>query len=169
MYLAIDNRLDPFTFRIYVEFAGFGDDNLSGVSIEVPWFNAMSYAHIMKLHGIVYTSCSKGNIEVEYENIDDVTYLKRTFVYRNGWMHAPLDKNSIHEMLQWCRPSSITLEENMQATFNSFCQEMVHYGKSEYNEYVNIVMSTAQNLPDPIKLIRNDYKTLYAAMRNKCY
>jgi hypothetical protein len=169
MFMSVEYKMDPFTFRKFVEFAAYGDDNLSGVSEMVPWFNAKSYANVMKLHGIDYTSCSKGKIEVEYEHIDDVSYLKRRFVEREGWVYAPLEKNSIHETMQWCRPSSNTMLSNMQSTFDSFCQEMVHYGKVEYNEYVDIIMKASYELSTPLALRRNDYHTLLAAMRNKSY
>jgi hypothetical protein len=169
MFLARDHNVDPFTFRIYVEFAAYGDDNISGVSCNVPWFNAMSFQHVMSLYDIVYTSCSKGNIDVEYENIDDVTFLKRAFVMREGWMFAPLDRHSIEETMQWCKPSSTPFEEVMQSTFDSFCLELVHHGKPMFTKYVDHVMEVSQRLSPPIPLRRSDYNTLLANMINQSF
>jgi hypothetical protein len=169
MTMAIERNLNPYDFRLHVEFASYGDDNLSGVSVLCPWFTARSFQAVMKKHGIKYTSCSKGNIEVDYESINDVTYLKRSFVIRSGWTFAPLDKKSIHEMMQWCKPSNIEMSEIMQSTFNSFCTEIMHYGRNEYDDYVDHVMSVVSELDSGIELTRNDYQTLLKRMIQQSY
>jgi hypothetical protein len=171
MYLSVrqEPSVDPFTFRMYVEFASFGDDNISGVSDKVPWFNAIAYSKVMEEYGIAYTSSAKENVVVEYEHIDDVSYLKRSFVFRDSWMFAPLDKNSIHETMQWCRMSNTHIDEIMQATFNSFCQEMVHYGEEEFNDYVDHVMSVACRLPEPVVLMRSEFHTLLKNMISQSF
>jgi predicted DNA-binding antitoxin AbrB/MazE fold protein len=169
MYMAIERDLSPYDFRRHVEFASFGDDNLSGVCVSVPWFNALSFKNVMSKYNIDYTSSCKGLITVEYESIDDVTYLKRSFVLRDGWMYAPLAKASIHEMMQWCKPSNIEMSEIMQSTFNSFCTEIMHYGRNEYDDYVDHVMSVVSELDSGIELTRNDYQTLLKRMIQQSY
>jgi hypothetical protein len=169
MTMAIERNLNPYDFRLHVEFASYGDDNLSGVSVLCPWFTARSFQAVMKKHGIKYTSCSKGNIEVDYESINDVTYLKRSFVIRSGWTFAPLDKKSIHEMMQWCKPTNMEAGEIMQSTFDSFCNHMVHYPKEEFDEYVDHVLSVACDLPEPVELKRHNFQTLLKDLLDASY
>jgi hypothetical protein len=123
----------------------------------------------MLKHNVHYTSSAKEDVSVDYEHIDDVTYLKRAFVWRDGWMFAPLDKMSIHEMLQWCRPSNIDINEIMQSTFDSFCNHMVHYPKEEFDEYVDHVLSIACDLPEPVELKRHNFQTLLKDLLDASY
>ena len=77
----------------------YGDDNVVGVSDAVSdVFNQVTVAELMAKHfRLVYTSDKKGADLVPYETINDITFLKRSFVRAEcdgGWA-APLAMDSI--------------------------------------------------------------------------
>jgi len=76
----------------------FGDDNVTSVSDEISdQFNQVTVAETMAELGLVYTSGKKDAELVPYTTIDDITFLKRSFVIDE-------DVNGIAPNLGWIAP-----------------------------------------------------------------
>lgn len=134
-------------FTEYVVYKSYGDDNLASVSAMAPWFNMKTFAEVCARFGVTYTTASKGDIDQDYISWDDASFLKRRFVKEsNTWCWAPLEMESITEMMMWIKNSEMSLNDIMQATFNSFCNELGHYDKETFDSHVAIVQKRAHSL-----------------------
>lgn len=129
-------RWDLDTYRKFVRSTNYGDDNLLCVSIEIPDFNMLNISKSLRKIGVVYTSNDKEGELSEYTQRSDVSFLKRKFVFCrhvNG-MLAPLDFNSISEMLNWIRIGQPE-EEALTANVRSALMEMFHYGPNDFTTF----------------------------------
>lgn len=91
----------PDQFQKYVSLATYGDDNIMGVSDEIPEFNHTSIAEALATVGVKYTMAEKDAESVPYIHIKDASFLKRKFVYDpdSHTVMAPLDHSSFNKML----------------------------------------------------------------------
>lgn len=125
IYLTKDHR-DMWT---KVQLITYGDDNVNSISDDVAEvFNQVTVAAAMKeLFGLTYTSDKKGQELVEHETINDVTFLKRSFVEdptaSGGWA-APLDVASFLFIPYWFknpRDPEGDLESNIELMLSELC------------------------------------------------
>lgn len=124
------NKLKPIVY---------GDDLLVAVKPEVSFFNNNSYQEFCQsVYGIDYTNAQKTLEMKDFLNIHEVSFLKRTFVYRedlNSWV-APLDILSICKSIKFYMPSK-TVNENLQLVStlqSSLCELFFHYSEGQYEE-----------------------------------
>lgn len=120
MTAIINTMCNNLVFRIAYQFAGYdvesfsdhvyicalGDDNIFSVSPFVyDDFNELTMPGLMKSCGMIYTTETKGTASSIFRNLEDVEFLKRTFRFEpryHRWV-APLNINSITEMLNWTK------------------------------------------------------------------
>nr|QUS52723.1 RNA-dependent RNA polymerase [Mute swan feces associated picorna-like virus 19] len=125
------------TFKQNVNLMTYGDDNIMGVSDDIPWFNHTVISARLADIGVVYTMPDKTSESVPYINIDDASFLKRTWRMEetvNKHM-APLDEESIEKMLlTWVRSKSITEQEQAIAVLSSANREYFFYGKDIFEK-----------------------------------
>ncbi|APG76829.1 hypothetical protein 1 [Beihai picorna-like virus 100] len=134
-------------FTEYVVYKSYGDDNLASVSCMADWFNMKSFAEVCSSFGISYTTATKGEVDQDYISWDDASYLKRKFVKEsNTWCWAPLEMESITEMMMWIKNSEMSMEDIMKSTFNSFTNELGHYDKETYNRMIAKIQERAYTL-----------------------
>jgi hypothetical protein len=100
VYVQITGKC-PTTFQQYVSLATYGDDNIMGVSDEIPEFNHTAIAEALSKVGVKYTMAEKDAESVPYIHIKDASFLKRKFVFdeESQTVLAPLDHSSLDKML----------------------------------------------------------------------
>jgi len=123
------SKFDCDHFFEYVLPRIYGDDLLNAVKDTLaPYFNNCTYQIFCKeIYGIRYTNAQKTAEMKPFLNIDEASFLKRTFVYRKDLGHwvAPLDKESIMKSICYVLPSkSVTLEEQLIDSCTSALREL---------------------------------------------
>nr|DAZ87871.1 TPA_asm: hypothetical protein [Dugejap virus 3] len=114
----------------------YGDDHLVRVHRDCDYFNMVTVSKYFESKGLEYTTTTKAEVEEKYVAEEDLSYLKRKFVYRNGICCAPLEMQSIQEMINWirkCDDPILALEQNIEAAL----LEMTHYSRKEWNYFYN--------------------------------
>nr|WPV63488.1 MAG: RNA-dependent RNA polymerase [Wufeng bat picorna-like virus 1] len=123
------------TYSSHVKFAAYGDDHLARVSTPAfKFFDMVTIQHQMSLHHITYTSATKEE-KVEREVSDsEVQYLKRKFRSENGVLHAPMELESVLDILNWVQAR--TKREAIEAQTSSVLSvliELSHHPKSVFD------------------------------------
>nr|UKQ11011.1 polyprotein [signal crayfish associated picorna-like virus 1] len=120
-------------FRANVRMTIYGDDHVVAVSKNVSYFNQKFLVQYFAQYGMQYTSASKNEISEQFTPLQDVTFLKRKFVYQHGRWWAPLPEENICEMLMWYRKSYYTNGTNvLEQLLLSAAQEYTQYpGKNK--------------------------------------
>jgi len=120
----------------------YGDDVLAAVKeSHKDEFNNIIYSKLCKeLYGMDYTSVRKDGTLTEFESLEDMSFLKRKFVYKDDLKRdvTPLDINSIYRSLSWYLPSkSETKEQQALSALQSAMYELVlHCDKDKYKRVV---------------------------------
>ena len=127
------------SFSDDIVYKSYGDDNIASVSVNCPWYNMISFSEYLGRYGITYTSVSKDDILYPYANWEETSYLKRKFVVDNGYTYAPLDMDSISEMLLWKKNTNLCDEDIIKSTFQSFQIELAHYPHETFSKYTDFV------------------------------
>lgn len=100
-------------FNQHCRLVNYGDDHILAVSTS--WqklFTPATFGRAIAELGMVYTSESKEEQGTEYRDLEEVTFLKRGFVWcprAQMWM-APLAMSSILEMTNWVTKSASPIE-----------------------------------------------------------
>lgn len=105
----------------------YGDDLLCAIKVHVvKVFDNLVLRDLFKKHmNVTYTAGDKNATMVACTTIDKVTFLKRSFVQRDGKWIAPLDLNSCFKMLEWYIPSnSCPINSQVLSTVRSNLWEM---------------------------------------------
>jgi hypothetical protein len=132
-----DVRSDQF-FQ-YVLPVIYGDDLLAAVKDRVAGnFNNIVYQEICdKLYGIGYTDANKTGSIRKFLQWHEVSFLKRTFVYREDLGHwtAPLSLDSVMKSIVYYLPSkNISVEDQMLSSCISALRELFfHHHEEDYN------------------------------------
>ncbi|MCW4012805.1 MAG: RNA-dependent RNA polymerase family protein, partial [Candidatus Bathyarchaeota archaeon] len=106
-------RLNPnkFTSEDFLQFVRlmlYGDDNLSTVSDDIPWFNFESIQRELAKLGITYTPAKKSEGTYRYKKLEDTEFLKRGFTYQPhvNRVMGSLNLESIAKMVMVMIPST---------------------------------------------------------------
>jgi len=118
-----------YNFFDFVLMKTYGDDLLASVKPEVAQFmNNIDYSKfVAEEYGMEYTSASKSLEFTPFVDVEDMTFLKRKFVFHDvlGRYVAPLDMNSICRSLRWYIPSNFVSEaDQIMQTVNSALREL---------------------------------------------
>lgn len=87
----------------------YGDDMINTVSNSaIPSLNALTMRDFFESIGMTFTTADKKPVKEEYQNIEDISFLKRNFVYHNKLQRVvcPLDLSTIYSTLSWLDSSS---------------------------------------------------------------
>lgn len=135
--LLSDDRVDVSEFKRVVSLITYGDDNAMGSSVD--WFNHTAISKTLEKFGIVYTMADKHTASVPFIHIDEVSFLKRKWVWSDDtkmWM-CPLDWSSMDKMLTMCvRSDSLCPQAQSAAAIDSAVSEFFQYGRQVYDENV---------------------------------
>jgi hypothetical protein len=124
-------------FKKNVALGTYGDDNAQGVSDNVPWYTHTAIREELAQIGVDYTMAEKERESVPYISMDEVTFLKRRWVWDDeveAWL-CPLEWASIEKMLTiGIASQAICAEEQAADTICSAMNEFFHYGRKIYDE-----------------------------------
>lgn len=137
-------------FQDKVHLFTYGDDNAMGVSKTIPWFNHTAIQNVLHDIGVTYTMADKEAESVPYININNCSFLKRTWRYDEdvGAYLAPLDEDSIHRSLtMWVPSGSINEFEQMIAVITSANNEYFFYGKEIFNKHRKFFCEILNQMP----------------------
>lgn len=125
------------TFKDNVKLFTYGDDNIMGVSHNVPEFNHTALSETLAMYGVEYTMADKEAKSVPYINISEATFLKRSWRWDEdvGAMLCPLDHDSIEKMLMVnIRSKFVPHEAQCCSILSSAIREYYFYGKEIFNK-----------------------------------
>lgn len=115
----------------------YGDDVLAAIKKEfIKYMNNIVYANFCRTHyGMKFTPALKGAVMQEFLPWNEVSFLKRNFVIRDGKFIAPLFVDSIVKSLEWYIPSSYESEEVqiLSTVSSAFYELRLHLSKREFN------------------------------------
>jgi len=123
-------------FFLYVLVRLYGDDMLASVKPEVaPFFNNLTYKGFCeKIYLLGFTSPNKSSQMDPFTTIDECSFLKRTFLWRDDLKRhtAILDPSSIARSLQWLIPSRhVPIEEQLKGSLVSSLWELFQHCRRE--------------------------------------
>lgn len=138
IHLGTDNGVSDLAFKRHVRLFTYGDDNIMGVSPDVPWFNHTSIQLALQKIGVEYTMADKGAASVPYIDIAQCSFLKRSWRFDDevGAYLAPLEEESIHKSLTTWIPSG-TIDKYAQtvAVVQSANSEYFFYGREVFEKH----------------------------------
>lgn len=166
-------------FNKHVVSTFYGDDSLLSVSPRITWFNHITISEELAKIGIIYTMADKQATLIPFYNIDEVTYLKRRFVYDSEqriWL-APMEpENIISSLMVWVKSKSLKSQEQAYTMLVTSIREWFFHGRHKYDEMVRIYKEiylevTNQELILPeYNDVLEDYKLLSeSAKRSEIY
>jgi hypothetical protein len=148
-YLSNDPEYQRQKIDSVLSFAIYGDDNVW--SINAKWskyFNMILLEDwIFRYFGMTYTTPSKGQIDKPFLEWEEIEFLKRRFVRDGTACKAPLDVDSITNMLLWVqKPSAtafprVTVEDQFLLNVETACSEWFHYGRERFDKEVSHMRS----------------------------
>jgi len=128
----------------HIESAFYGDDHVVALSgILQKYINFKSFETYFANIGITYTDSQKReNTDFNFENIYQITYLKRRFLRdleNPKLIRAPLDINSITDMIVWTKKSpSATQIEVYKSRVRDFETSLAQHEQATYDSYIKI-------------------------------
>jgi len=128
-----EHEVETFTQR--VKLMTYGDDNVMGVSKQISWFNHTTLQEVLAGIGIEYTMADKEAASVPYIHIDEVSFLKRFWVWNDDLNDygCKLEMSSLHKMLMmWVPSTTVCPEIQTLAVMESALSEFFYYGKEEF-------------------------------------
>lgn len=141
-------------FTDHVHLTTFGDDNVAGVAEDVPLYNMGSITDALEQARITYTlsDLAKGDgHNVVYQRLEDVSYLKRGFVYDvelGRWM-APLAATSIMKSAMYYNfkrnPNTTIVTELFAQGLVNTLREWVFHGRDVFEDKRSAVLGLLHN------------------------
>lgn len=142
-------ELQYLDFFDYVDIVTNGDDVLMSVKVEISHiFNNITYQHACKeLLGMEYTTASKSGDMTSFLSWNEVTYLKRNFVYSYDFNRIipPLSIDSIFRSLTMYIPSPhvVPLDQFHSMLTSALFELFLHVTKEKFvtirNSFMNIL------------------------------
>jgi hypothetical protein len=112
-----------------------GDDTVQVCAPDIlQYFNADSYGEYLRKHGITYTSVDKSDNLVKQRDVNDLSFLKCTTRYDEGYYLPLAEKESLEEMCNWIRLNKNN-KDALKATSdncNAALRSMFFYGPIEF-------------------------------------
>lgn len=149
VYYMLSPKDEVDDFKKYVKLMTYGDDNIMGVSKEIPWFSHTSIQNTLGRMGITYTMADKQSESVPYIDISKASFLKRTWRYEEELKSylCPLEHDSIEKSLMvWTRSKTICWEEQAIAVISSAIQEYFFYGEKTYHKRMKLFKDMISDL-----------------------
>jgi hypothetical protein len=134
-YYLINPNHELDSFKDNVHLMTYGDDNIMGVSDQVPWFHHTTLQKALESFGVTYTMADKEAASVPYIPIHSASFLKRSWRLDEdiGAYLCPLEHESIEKSLMvWTRSKSISEQEQMSEIMRSALGEYFNYGKEVF-------------------------------------
>lgn len=154
------------TYLDHVAFTAYGDDHVARVSEEVyPWFNMLTISQQMEKHNITYTAATKGEITGPEVLDEDLTYLKRRFVKRGARMDAPMELDSVLDILNWVNATNpADVKEASESAIKSVLIELSHHDRKTFKHWFARIFEAA--VQSGLKCPVVDYDEVIATRRS---
>lgn len=126
------------SFNEHVAMISYGDDNLVNIAEAlIKYFNQITIARGYTTLGMTYTDEAKSGELVEHRSIEEVSFLKRTFL-RDGTAsyRAPLALDTILEMVNWVR-GDLDNEEKTRENMETAAEELSLHPDCVFNEWIS--------------------------------
>lgn len=149
MYIYYTRKGDVDKFFEYVRLLSYGDDSIASVSPECTWLNHNIMAEECEQIGMKYTMAEKDAQLVPFINIDQCTFLKRSFVLNNELkaVMAPLDPaNMINALMVWVASKNIEPYEQANFCMQSSIREWFFHGRDEFERWKRIYYDIYTNV-----------------------
>ncbi|APG76811.1 hypothetical protein [Beihai echinoderm virus 1] len=157
--LAFDALVGGITsFDDNVRLICYGDDVVACVSDNVrDKYNQITISKFFASMGIQYTSDDKKEFTSKWRKLEEVTFLKRRFVWANAAtvVRSPLSFDTIAEMLNWVRAGKTPIES---ARDNAIMAqyELAMHSKSVYNRSIRKIVQICREKNVPFKPMKQD-------------
>jgi hypothetical protein len=161
------NCPDPsLRMRDHVAYGVYGDDNIGSVSDRVKsWFNNRTLGCWLRCFDMIFTNPSKKAHDDDFLAEEDIVFLSRRFVFRDGYWWAPLELTSIYGMLHWNRrvkkamkDKGVTEEQQLQVNIDTACRELIHHGRGVYEQVTREVETRCREVGSEGFVVRSfDY------------
>lgn len=126
----------------------YGDDHVISVYGH-PHINMQSFSDWVTPLGLAYTDTSKKRPLTPYVPWEEVTFLKRHFVVREGYVWGPLPLELIYEMIQWYRNTayskSLPKKERWGQILDTVANELFYHGRVVYEEVMAELLAWIKN------------------------
>lgn len=150
-------------FKRFVHLLTYGDDNIMGVSEEVPWFNHTNIQEVFAEVGITYTMADKDAESVPFINIEQADFLKRSFKEIHGKVVAPLALESIYKsLIVHVDEGNITQEAHAEEVIVNSLRELSLHGAEVYNRHQNLLQQIVDKYN--LNVIRESWKDVFEAV-----
>jgi len=165
----------PDELNKHVEFALYGDDHIIALSAELRQFiTFQDVRNHFRSRLVGYTDANKNAIsEFDFEELTDVTFLKRKFRPENGRVYAPLDKSSVEDQLNWINHTdSMNRFAIFAQCFKGFQIEAHLHGKYYFEMMTDRLRAALEGHASPLKecalaeLSSSDYKEFWRCYNN---
>nr|ULG00007.1 MAG: hypothetical protein 1 [Marnaviridae sp.] len=125
------------TFKQNVALMTYGDDVIMGINEDCFWMSHTLIKDTLSTIGINFTMADKLAESVPYSNMNQATFLKRSWRYEpelDAYV-CPIDHSSIEKMLTVCvRSKTISRELQAVAVVDTAIREYFWYGKEVFQE-----------------------------------
>jgi len=138
MLIVENEKKNMRDFNAHVAMVSYGDDNCANISDEViGMFNQVTISKGYEQLGMTYTDEGKTGEIVPFRKLDEIAYLKRKFKYDSDEVQylAPLDMETILEMLNWVR-GELDVEEGTRLNLETSAFELSLHGKDVFDEWI---------------------------------
>lgn len=152
------------TFWEHVMLVVYGDDNVMSIDDQtISLFNQNTIPKAMRAYGREYTNDRKDEqVTPDYRTLEEVTFLKRSFVQcENTWL-APLELKSVLSILYWAHNKK-DLDDTLVQNFEGTLQELSLHSPSVWDQYAPKVIAAAAELISTVpsrKPTQTNYQTL---------
>jgi hypothetical protein len=127
----------------------YGDDNIMGISQEIPWFNHTTIQQNLGEIGIVYTMADKEAASVPYISLSEASFLKRSWRWDEEIEEymPPIEHDSIQRSLTiWTKSKSICQQEQIVEVIKSAVGEYFFYGRDIFEEKSTLLKDLVNEL-----------------------
>lgn len=146
-YLLCFGTLDEFHDVVKAKF--YGDDDLISVKKRTGYqqFDSQFYQKVWRYLGVEYTSAQKEDILRPYYQLEDLSFLQRSFVLddKNNYYLPRLKYNTITEIARWSHSDPYNMEDQLNR-FNATLMEVSNYGTEKFNEFYQKFVDYCKNI-----------------------
>lgn len=158
-YMKLNNRKPTVSgfCDLIVDFV-YGDDKLNAIKKEgFDFLNAVTMQEFFVSIGMDFTDSKKGKIESSYQNFDQITFLKRSFVYHKQLndIVGPLDTDTLYSSLSWVNKNK-DITQVMNDKISAFQRE-IYLHESLYDNDILILERRCLNSGIDFKKLNSSY------------
>jgi len=148
------NLVLPHELNEHVELALYGDDHIIALSALLREFVTFrDIRDVFTERRVGYTDANKNdNSDFDFENLTDVTFLKRKFNVQGDRVYAPLDIVSVEDQLNWINKNKTMNDfEVLAQCFNGFQIEAHLHGKAYFDQKMEALRIALEECTSDLK------------------